>query len=143
MNTVNQILARKGSVAIPVLAGTTVLKALEIMEEKNIGSVVVLHPDGTFEGIVTERDYSRKIILKGKSSTDTKVEEIMSTDLPHVTVKDTVEHCMELMSGNNIRYLPVLAGGELRGIVSMSDVVKETILMQQETIDHLQHYISL
>ncbi|HEU0109353.1 MAG TPA: CBS domain-containing protein [Flavisolibacter sp.] len=143
MNTVNQILARKGSVAIAVVAGTTVLKALEIMEEKNIGSVVVLHPDGTFEGIVTERDYSRKIILKGKSSTDTKVEEIMSTDLPHVTVKDTVEHCMELMSGNNIRYLPVLAGGELRGIVSMSDVVKETILMQQETIDHLQHYISL
>lgn len=143
MNTVNQILARKGSVAIAVVAGTTVLKALEIMEEKNIGSVVVLHPDGTFEGIVTERDYSRKIILKGKSSTDTKVEEIMSTDLPHVTVKDTVEHCMELMSRNNIRYLPVLAGGELRGIVSMSDVVKETILMQQETIDHLQHYISL
>ena len=129
MNTVNQILARKGFVAIAVVAGTTVLKALEIMEEKNIGSVVVLHPDGTFEGIVTERDYSRKIILKGKSSTDTKVEEIMSTDLPHVTVKDTVEHCMELMSGNNIRYLPVLAGGELRGIVSMSDVVKETILM--------------
>ena len=143
MNTVNQILARKGFVAIAVVSGTTVLKALEIMEEKNIGSVVVLHPDGTFEGIVTERDYSRKIILKGKSSTDTKVEEIMSTDLPHVTVKDTVEHCMELMSGNNIRYLPVLAGGELRGIVSMSDVVKETILMQQETIDHLQHYISL
>jgi CBS domain-containing protein len=71
------------------------------------------------------------------------VEEIMSTDLPHVSPKDTVEHCMELMSDNNIRYIPVFSGNELKGIVSMSDVVKETMLMQQETIDHLHQYISL
>ena len=67
----------------------------------------------------------------------------MSTDLPRVSIKDTVDHCMQLMTGNNIRYLPVFSGSELKGIISMSDVVKETILMQQETIDHLQQYISL
>ena len=80
---------------------------------------------------------------EGKSSTDTTVEEIMSTDLPRLSSGDTVEHCMQLMSSNNIRYLPVFSGDELKGIISMSDVVKETILMQQETIDHLQQYISL
>jgi CBS domain-containing protein len=113
------------------------------MADRNIGSVVVLGPDGRYMGIVTERDYSRKVILKGKSSTDTTVEEIMSTDLPRLSSGDTVEHCMQLMSSNNIRYLPVFSGDELKGIISMSDVVKETILMQQETIDHLQQYISL
>jgi CBS domain-containing protein len=121
----------------------TVLETLKLMAEKNIGSVVVLDGDEKYCGIVTERDYSRKVILKGKSSTDTRVEEIMSTDLPHVSPKDTVEHCMELMSDNNIRYIPVFSGNELKGIVSMSDVVKETMLMQQETIDHLHQYISL
>lgn len=143
MNTVNHILSRKGAHAISIAAGTTVLDALKIMAEKNIGSVVVTGTDGQYQGIVTERDYSRKIILKGKSSTDTTVEEIMSRDLPRVSLQDSVEHCMELMTGNNIRYLPVFAGSELKGIISMSDVVKETILMQQETIDHLQQYISL
>ena len=143
MNTVGQILSRKGAFAISIPVGTTVLDALEIMAEKNIGSVVVTGADGQYQGIVTERDYSRKIILKGKSSTDTTVEEIMSTDLPRVSIKDTVDHCMQLMTGNNIRYLPVFSGSELKGIISMSDVVKETILMQQETIDHLQQYISL
>ena len=122
---------------------TTVLDALHLMADRNIGSVVVIGPDGRYMGIVTERDYSRKVILKGKSSTDTTVEEIMSTDLPRLSSGDTVEHCMQLMSSNNIRYLPVFSGDELKGIISMSDVVKETILMQQETIDHLQQYISL
>jgi CBS domain-containing protein len=143
MNTVAHILSHKGRSAVSVTAGTSVLDALKIMAEKNIGSVVVSDADGQFQGIVTERDYSRKVILKGKSSTDTPVEEIMSRDLPHVSQKDTVEYCMELMTKNNIRYLPVFAGMELQGIVSMSDVVKETILMQQETISHLHQYINL
>ncbi|MGN6399411.1 MAG: CBS domain-containing protein [Flavisolibacter sp.] len=143
MNSVNQILSRKGSFAISIDTGTTVLDALKLMAEKNIGSVVVTGIDGTYKGIVTERDYSRKVILKGKSSTDTKVEDIMSTDLPRVSMQDSVEHCMELMTEKNIRYLPVFAGHELKGIISMSDVVKDTILRQQETIDHLQQYISL
>lgn len=143
MNTVNHVLSRKGVSAISISAGTTVLDALKIMAEKNIGSVIVTGADGQYQGIVTERDYSRKVILKGKSSTDTTVEEIMSTDLPKVSLQDKVERCMELMTDKNIRYLPVFADNELKGIISMSDVVKETILMQQETIDHLQQYISL
>ena len=112
------------------------------MDEKNIGSVVVVDKDGKFNGIVTERDYSRKVILQGKSSTETTVEEIMSKDLPRLSGQDSVEHCMQLMSDKNIRYLPVFSGSELRGIISMSDVVKQTILMQQETISHLQEYIN-
>ncbi|HWJ89566.1 MAG TPA: CBS domain-containing protein [Flavisolibacter sp.] len=143
MHTVAQILTHKGRSAISVNPGTSVLDALKIMSEQNIGSVIVADADGQFLGIVTERDYSRKVILKGKSSTDTRVEEIMSKDLPHISLRDTVEYCMELMTSNNIRYLPVFSGSEMVGIISMSDVVKETILMQQETISHLQHYISL
>jgi CBS domain-containing protein len=143
MHTVAQILTHKGRSAISVNPGTSVLDALKIMSEQNIGSVIVTDSEGQFVGLITERDYSRKVILKGKSSTDTRVEEIMSKDFPHISPRDTVEYCMELMTANNIRYLPVFSGTEMVGIISMSDVVKETILMQQETITHLQHYISL
>lgn len=142
MHTVNHILSRKGSHAISVAAGTSVFEALEIMAAKNIGSVVVVDTDGKFYGIVTERDYSRKVILLGKSSTETTVEEIMSKDLPKLSGQDSVEHCMQLMTDRNIRYLPVFSGQELRGIISMSDVVRQTILMQQETISHLKEYIN-
>ena len=140
MNTVSSVLARKGNAAIGVSPDTTVLDALKIMAEKNIGSVVVMKND-EYMGIINERDYSRKVILKGKNSTDTKVSEIMSTDLPAVKPEDSIEHCMELMSDYNIRYMPVFDKGKLAGIISMSDVVKETILAQQETITHLQDYI--
>jgi|SRR5689334_3459791 CBS domain-containing protein len=143
MNTVAQILSLKGNSVVAVNAGKSVLEVLQIMSDKNIGSVVVTSDNGDYQGIVTERDYSRKVILKGKSSTDTRVEEIMSTDLPHISPKDTIDYCMELMTDRNIRYLPVFSGNDLKGIISMSDVVKQTILMQQETINHLQQYISL
>lgn len=123
-----------------VTPDTKVIDALRIMDEKNIGSVLVMD-GGEYLGIITERDYSRKVILKGKSSTDTKVIEIMSADLPAVALTDTVDHCMQLMSNKNIRYLPVFENNRLAGIVSMSDVVKETILAQQETISHLESYI--
>jgi signal-transduction protein with cAMP-binding, CBS, and nucleotidyltransferase domain len=92
-------------------------------------------------GIMTERDYSRKVILKGRNSNDTKVSEIMSDDLPSVKPSDTIDLCMELMTNQNIRYMPVFENNKLTGIISMSDVVKETILAQKETIDHLQNYI--
>ena len=141
MNKVADILSRKGMDAISVVPDATVLEVLKIMAEKNIGSVVVISKEGIFHGIVTERDYSRKVILKGKSSTDTQVSEIMSTDLPRISPGDTVEHCMQLMSDKNIRYLPVFTNNELKGIISISDVVKETILAQQETINHLESYI--
>lgn len=142
MNTVNQILSRKGAIAITVESGTSVFDALHLMAEKNIGSVVVTTKDGAFQGIVTERDYSRKVVLQGRNSTEATVEEIMSTDLPRLSLNDTVDHCMHLMTSKNIRYLPVFSGSELKGIISMSDVVKATILMQQETISHLKEYIN-
>ena len=141
MATVKDLLSRKPE-AITITSHATVLDALKLMAEKNIGSVVVTDASGHYVGIVTERDYSRKVVLKGKNSTTTPVEEIMSTDLPAVSPKDTIEHCRELMT-SDIRYLPVFAGDKLVGIISMSDVVKETIAMQQQTIDHLQQYISL
>lgn len=142
MTTVKDILSYKPS-TVTVALHSTVLDALKLMAEKNIGSVVVTDTEGNYLGIVTERDYSRKVVLKGKNSTSTPVEEIMSTDLPSVGPRDTVEHCRQLMTSQNIRYLPVFLGNELKGIISMSDVVKETIAMQQQTIDHLQQYISL
>ena len=141
MNHVKDILARKGRHAISVLPDTTVLTALKVMADNNICSVMVMK-DGKYLGIVTERDYSRKVILKGKNSTDTKVSEIMSSDLPHIRPDDTVEHCMELMTSSNIRYLPVFRNDHLEGIISITDVVKETIIKQQITIKHLDSYIN-
>jgi CBS domain-containing protein len=143
MRKVGDVLSRKGTAAISVLPEQTVMEALKIMADKNIGSVVVKDANGSFLGIVTERDYSRKIVLHGRSSTETKVKEIMSTDLPRVSARDTIEHCMELMTDRFVRYLPVFSGDELTGIISMSDIVKETIIAQQETIDHLKQYITL
>ncbi len=140
MRKVADIITRKGISAIAVPPDTHVVDALRIMAEKNIGSVLVMH-GGEYMGIITERDYSRKVVLKGKNSADTNVSEIMSTGLPSVKLTDSIEHCMQLMTGNNIRYLPVFENNTLAGIISMSDVVKETILAQQETISHLHNYI--
>ncbi len=140
MNKVSDILARKGNAAINVLPETSVLDALKLMAEKNIGSVVVME-NGHYLGIVTERDYSRKVVLKGKHSDETKVSEIMSEDLPDLRPDDTIELCMSLMTQKNIRYLPVFENSQLCGIISMSDVVKEIIVSQKETIDHLENYI--
>lgn len=140
MNTVGLVLKRKNFFPVTISADATVIEALQVMADKNIGSLVVMDGD-SYLGIVTERDYSRKVILKGKSSTDTKVTEIMSTDQPRISPSDKIEYCMEIMSDKNIRYLPVFENNRLTGIISMSDVVKETILSQKETIDHLQSYI--
>lgn len=140
MKKVTDILARKGKAVTTVDPGTSVLEALKLMAEQNIGSVVVTE-SGRFLGIMTERDYSRKVALKGKSSTDITVQEIMSTDFPRVTPADTVEQCMQLMSDRNIRYLPVFEGEEMQGIISINDVVRETILTQQETISQLKDYL--
>lgn len=140
MRTVAQILARKGINVIKVAPDTSVIDALRIMAEKNIGSVVVMQ-NGDFVGIMTERDYSRKVVLKGRSSDQTLVSDIMSNNFPSVKKSDDIEHCMKLLSGYNVRYLPVMEENELVGIVSMNDVVTETILVQHETISHLQNYI--
>jgi CBS domain-containing protein len=141
MNTVLSVIVRKGGLPVTVSPDTTVMEALEIMAEKNIGSVVVMLNDN-YLGIMTERDYSRKVILKNKHSTSTRVSDIMSTNLPSVKPGDSIEHCMQLMTEKNIRYMPVFDNTKLTGIISMSDVVKETILTQKETINQLQNYIN-
>jgi len=97
--------------------------------------------NGQFVGLMTERDYSRKVILKGRSSNETTVGEIMTSFGPSVSKADTVEFCMQLMSSQNLRYLPVMEQNALAGIISINDVVTETILTQKETIEHLQNYI--
>jgi CBS domain-containing protein len=140
MRKVSDILRRKGSRVTSVAPGTTVIEALGIMATQNIGSVVVVDGDA-FMGIMTERDYSRKVILKGRHSSDTPVGEIMTTDFPPVKQSDSVEYCMQLMSENHIRYLPVIEAGKLAGIVSINDLVTETIKTQEETISQLQNYI--
>ncbi|MBS1512003.1 MAG: CBS domain-containing protein [Bacteroidetes bacterium] len=140
MKKVSQILSRKGSSVITITPEVSVLDALKQMADKNIGSIVVME-NGKYIGVLTERDYARKVILKGKSSTSTSVREIMSTGLPRITPDNSLETCMQIMSENNIRYLPVFENDELCGIISINDVIKETILTQKETIEHLQNYI--
>ena len=140
MKKVADIIKRKGAAVTSVAPGTTVIEALKIMADQNIGSVMVVK-EATFLGIVTERDYSRKVVLKGRSSTETKVEEIMSTDYPKVSNQNTIEECMQLLSEKNIRYLPVFEGAAVTGIISINDVVKETILSQEETINSLKDYL--
>jgi CBS domain-containing protein len=140
MKKVSDILARKGSDIVSTSPNTTVYNALKLMAEKNIGSVMVLEGE-QFLGIMTERDYCRKVILKGKSSTDTMVSEIMSVDFPSVTPADTIDECMGILSQNNLRYLPVYKNGQLCGILSIHDVVKQTIISQEETITQLKDYL--
>lgn len=140
MKKVSDILSRKGVSIISITPETSVLEALRIMADRNIGSVLIME-EGEFLGIMTERDYSRKVILKGKSSTDTNVSEIMTAQYPKVFLTDSVEHCMELMSTHTIRYLPVFENDVLTGIISISDLVKATISSQEETISQLKDYL--
>lgn len=140
MKNVSDIFFHKGRKITSVAPDLTVLEALKIMADQNIGSVMVTRGD-EYLGLMTERDYARKVILKGKSSTETRVSEIMSDELPRVNPSDTIEFCMQLMSDRNIRYLPVFENDKLCGIVSINDLVKETILTQQETISQLKDYL--
>ncbi|TDH28878.1 CBS domain-containing protein [Segetibacter sp. 3557_3] len=140
MRTVADILSRKGKTVLQVAPDTSVIEALKIMADRNIGSVVVM--DGkNFLGIMTERDYSRKVVLRGRSSDLTTVADIMSSDFPIAKPEDSVPHCMQVLSSRNLRYLPVMQNGELAGIISMNDVVAETIISQTEMITYLQDYI--
>ena len=140
MKTVADIFKRKGKNNITVTLDTTVLDALKIMAEKNIGSVVVMQND-KYCGLLTERDYARKVILHGKTSSELQVGDIMSEYLPQVAPSASLEACMEIMTNHNIRYLPVFEDDEYVGIISIIDVVKETILAQKETITALESYI--
>ena len=139
--TVNQILNAKGKNVYSVRSTTTVYEALKVMGEKNIGAILII--DGTdLKGILSERDYARKIVLKDKSSKETYVHEIMESNVFSVDLSNNIEDCMELMSTKRIRHLPVLEDGIVVGIISISDVVKAIIEIQKDTINHLNSYIS-
>lgn len=140
MKNVSDIFKRKGLHNVTVTTDSTVLDALKIMAEKNIGSVVVMDND-QYVGLFTERDYARKVILHGKTSSELTVGEIMSEYLPKASTKTSLEECMEIMTNHNIRYLPVFEGEEYIGVISIIDVVKETMLAQRDTIDQLHQYI--
>ncbi len=140
MKKVADIFQRKGLVNITIEPSSEVIQALKLMAEKNIGSVVVMKDD-EYLGLFTERDYARKVILHGKNSSDLTVGEVMSAYLPKVSPAATLEECMELMTNHNIRYIPVFDSEQYIGVISIIDVVKETIMDQQDTIENLQNYI--
>lgn len=140
MRKVSNILQRKGKSVISVEPDLSVINALQLMADKNIGSVMVMEKN-EYLGILTERDYARKVALKGKSSADIIVKDIMTTGLPRITPDNSIETCMHIMSESNIRYLPVFENDEVCGIISITDVVTETILSQKETIEQLKSYI--
>ena len=140
MKLVTDIFKRKGSLNISVKSDTNVFQALKIMSDHNIGSVVIMD-NNVYLGLFTERDYARKVILHGKNSSDLTVIEIMSEYLPRIELSTTLEQCMQIMTSHNIRYLPVFEADQYIGVISIIDVVKETISQQQDTIENLQNYI--
>lgn len=139
--TVNQILNVKGNEVHSIDSTITVYEALRIMGEKNVGAVLIIE-DNVLKGILSERDYARKIALKNKSSRETFVHEIMDTDIVSVKPTDKLDYCMELMTEKRIRHLPVLLEDQVVGIVSIGDVVKAIIEIQKNTIDYLDSYIT-
>jgi CBS domain-containing protein len=141
MGIVRQVLEEKGHQVWTIGPDATVYDALALMAEKEIGSLAVLH-DGRLVGLISERDYARKVILKGRASKDTPVRDIMATRVPYARPEQTVEECMAVMTDQRVRHLPVLENGRLLGIVSIGDLVKAIIDEQQFIIDQLVHYIN-
>ena len=141
MTTVGQILEEKGNAVWSVRPDDTVFDSIRMMADKGIGSLLVMDDD-RLVGIVTERDYARKVILEGKSSKNLAVRDVMTTRVLCVTPDRTVDECMALMTDKRARHLPVLDQKKVVGLVSIGDLVKATIAEQQILIDQLQHYIA-
>lgn len=139
--TVHQILQNKGSVTHTVTPDTTVLQALLLMAERNVSAVLVMQGE-RLAGIFTERDYARKVVLKGLASKDTKVGDLMTANVLTVSPSHSVDDCMEIMTNNHVRHLPVVEHGKVAGIISIGDAVKSVIEHQKATIDQLSGYIS-
>jgi CBS domain-containing protein len=140
-STISEILNRKGTDAWSISPEATVFDAIQLMAEKNVGAVLVTE-HGKLVGIVSERDYTRKVVLRGKASKTTAVGEILSSNIIHVSPNHTVEECMRLMTDHHVRHLPVLAGERIVGIVSIGDLVNWIITAQHTTISQLQTYIT-
>lgn len=140
MKTVSQLLQGKGGSVLSVTPETSVYEALKLMADKNVGALLVMSGDA-LRGIMSERDYARKVILLGKSSHELAVRDIMSDKVVSVTPKQTVDDCMGLMTGRRIRHLPVIDSGRVVGVLSIGDLVKAVIEEQQQTIQQLESYI--
>lgn len=141
MKTVQAILQQKSAGVISVIGSHSVYDALRLMMDKNISALLILE-HGALKGIFTERDYARKIILRGRSSRETQIASVMTTDLITVPPDEAIERCMQIMTAKRIRHLPVVADDKVAGIISIGDLVKQVIDEQRATIAHMQHYIS-
>lgn len=146
MRTVRQLLEAKSSSSGPsavhaIGPDAPVLEAIRLMAELRIGALLVM--DGArMDGILSERDYARKVVLQGRSSKDTPVRDIMTSHVVSVRPTDTIERCMQLVTDGRIRHLPVLEGEQVVGVVSIGDLVKAVIEEQRQELDHLQRYIA-
>jgi CBS domain-containing protein len=141
IDTVQLVLKQKGQNIWFVSPEECVYNAIEIMADKHVGALLVVS-DGNLVGVVSERDYARKVILQGKSSKQTQVKEIMTSPAIFVTPEQRVEDCLRIMTEKHIRHLPIVEGGIILGVVSIGDLVKWMISAQQQTISQLQSYIT-
>ncbi len=141
MGKVKNILEGKSSEIISARPDQTVFEALEIMLNKNVSALLIMD-NRELKGIFTERDYARKVILRGKASRDTKLQEVMTEAPLTIDPAQSVDECMRLMTSKFIRHLPVIENGELVGIISIGDLVKHIIEEQKYTIENLEHYIT-
>ncbi|GMR17492.1 MAG: CBS domain-containing protein [Gammaproteobacteria bacterium] len=141
MKLVKQLLESKGYDVLSIVPDASVLEAIKMMAEQGVGALVVMDGDN-LAGIVTERDYARKVILKNRSSDETPVRDIMSTAVLTASIDDNVEHCMNVMTDKRVRHLPVSDGGKVIGMISIGDLVKALIADQKQEIEHLEQYIS-
>ena len=141
MQTVSQLLRVKGGQIFSVGPEDSVLRAIEIMATRHVGALLVMN-QGSLLGIISERDYARKVILKNRSSHDTPVGDIMSSPATTVSPNDTVHHCMELMTEGRFRHLPVVEAGRVVGMLSIGDLVKAVIEDQSRQIEQLERYIA-
>lgn len=141
MSTVRNILQQKGNLVFSISPYSSVYDGLEYLEEKNLGGLVVVE-NGNLIGVFTERDYARKVILKGRSSKETLVRDIMDTNPVFVTPDNTLDDCMQLMTNKFIRHLPVMEDGELIGVISIGDIVKYIISEKDFIIENLEHYVT-
>lgn len=140
--TIDAILAQKSGGAVwSVAPEATVYEAIALMADKNVGALLVVE-NGKLVGILSERDYTRKVMLRGKRSRETQVREIMSTQLTTVTPKEGIDDCLRFMTEKRVRHLPVVSEGEIRGVISIGDLVKHVISAQSAALDQLERYIS-
>ena len=140
-DTVRSILRHKGERVWSATSGDSVLQAIGLMADKGVGALVVLDGE-TVVGMISERDYARKVVLQGRSSKDTLVKEIMTSPVISVSPEHTIDECMRIVTAERIRHLPVVDGGKIVGVVSIGDLVRRLVSIQGETIQYLQEYIA-